>query len=210
MSDQIRLLTYFISFGSQAVCFNSSTISTLSDLVAILSDLIRTQRDAYRDKSNQSRRSSNEDTCQLHSSSPVRDFDNTTNPTEEASDQLGEIGDASVLQTDIPVSIDHHLIPADMHARQAVTILAQMIDGTHPYSSDSAKNCLDTITHALGLEGKIVNPPLISQSQPDLLRPKTQEMNRLRKIAYLLGGACTLQALTYLARNFQIRNTFKR
>lgn len=36
-----------------------------------------------------------------------------------------------------------------MTARQAVTILAQMIDGTHPYSSDIARNCLNTITHAL-------------------------------------------------------------
>lgn len=94
-------------------------------------------------------------------------------------------------------------------ARQAITSLTRMLDGTNPYSSDLARIYLNEIAHSLELEGEVVKTSPIGQRQGDLLRPKTQEMNRVRKIAYFLGGACTLQALTYLARSFQIRNTFK-
>ncbi|WP_406711176.1 hypothetical protein QEV68_04310 [Trueperella pyogenes] len=65
-----------------------------------------------------------------------------------------------------------------MTARQAVTILAQMIDGTHPYSSDSARNCLDTITHALGLNDDFGARELADKLEANRkLTARAQEIN---------------------------------
>ncbi|MET7074177.1 hypothetical protein ABZS16_04120 [Trueperella pyogenes] len=65
-----------------------------------------------------------------------------------------------------------------MTARQAVAILAQMIDGTHPYSSDSARNCLDTITHALGLNDDFGARELADKLEANRkLTARAQEIN---------------------------------
>lgn len=65
-----------------------------------------------------------------------------------------------------------------MTPRQAVTILAQMIDGTHPYSSDSARGYLDTITHALGLNDDFGARELADKLEANRkLTARAQEIN---------------------------------
>lgn len=86
--------------------------------------------------------------------------------------------------------------------------LAAMLDGTNPISTDLLLNTLNELIEKLPLELQIIHTPSITQSEPDLLRTKTNEMHRLRQLAYLTAASVLLQlcsnrrSVTHILKRF--------